>query len=85
MDALSAAVPLRIILDVQLTLIASPFYRRGSQPVREFGNASATLEISDGEITSAPGSPALDLYLIESAYANSVPWIHNLPLKINFA
>ena len=33
MDALSAAVPLRINLDVQLTLMASPLYRRASQPV----------------------------------------------------
>ena len=101
MDALSAAVPLRIDLDVQLTLMASSLYRllatrvgerfRTAEPAslfRKFVEASATIDISEDRIDVTLGRRAHNPHLIEAGYAdttNSIPWLDNRPLKINFA
>ena len=101
MDALSAAVPLRIDLDVQLTLMASALYRllanrlgdrfRTAEPAslfRKFVEASATVDISEERIAVTLGRRAHNPHLIQARYADSttpIPWLHNRALKINFA
>ena len=101
MDALSAAVPLRIDLDVQLTVLASALYRilaarvgerfRTAEPAslfRKFVEASATVDISDHQIVVTLGRRAHNPHLIEAGYSDSttaIPWLHNRALKINFA
>ncbi len=100
-DALSAAVPLRIDLDVQLTVMASGLYRllaarvgerfRSAEPAslfRKFVQATATVDISDHQIVVTLGRRANNPHLIEAGYsdsATSIPWLHNGALKINFA
>ena len=100
MNALSAAVPLRIDLDVQLTFMARALYRLLTAPVgehfrtaepanlfRKFVDASATAESNDDQIAVTLGRRAHNLYLIEAGYADSttsIPWIHNRPLNITF-
>ncbi len=101
MDALSAAVPLRIDFDLQLTLMASALYRRlarrlgprfhSAEPAtlfRRFVHAAATVDIGTEQITVTLGRRAHNPHLIEAGYANSstpIPWLHNLPLQIDFA
>ena len=101
MDALSAAVPLRIDLDLQLTLMASALYRllanrlgerfRTAEPAslfRKFAEASATVDINEDRIEVTLGRRAHNPHLIEAGYADSttsIPWLHNRALKINFA
>jgi len=101
MDALSAAVPLRIDLDVQLTLMASALYRllanrlgdrfRTAEPAslfRKFVEASATVDISEQRIEVTLGRRAHNPHLIQAGYADtttSIPWLDNRPLKITFA
>ncbi len=101
MDALSAAVPLRIDLDVQLTLMASALYRllanrlgdrfRTAEPAslfRKFAEASATIDINDERIEVKLGRRGHDPHLIEAGYGDSttsIPWLHNRAPKINFA
>ena len=101
LDALSAAVPLRIDLDVQLTLMASALYRllanrlgerfRSAEPAslfRKFVQASATLDIQPHQIEVTLGRRAHNPHLIEAGYADSttaIPWLHDRALKINFA
>ena len=101
MDALSAAVPLRIDLDLQLTLMASGLYRllanrlgdrfRSAEPAslfRKLVQASATVAISEDRIEVTFGRRAYNPHLIESGYGDSltaIPWLHNRDLKINFA
>lgn len=101
MDALSAAVPLRIDLDVQLTLMASALYRllanrlgerfRTAEPAslfRKFVQASATVDISEERIEVTIGRRSYNPELIKAGYNDSttaIPWLHNRALKINFA
>ena len=101
MDALSAAVPLRIDLDVQLTLMASALYRLlakrlgerflTAQPAslfRRFVEASATVDISTDRIAVTLGRRAHNPHLIEAGYADSstaIPWLQDRALKITFA
>ncbi len=101
LDALSAAVPLRIDLDVQLTVMASALYRllatragqrfRTAEPAtlfRKFVDASASVDISDHQIVVTLGRRAHNPHLIEAGYSDSttsIPWLHNRALKINFA
>ncbi|MCY4593916.1 MAG: hypothetical protein OXC19_03865, partial [Bryobacterales bacterium] len=98
---LSAAVPLRIDLDVQLTLMASALYRllanrlgdrfRTAEPAslfRKFAEASATIDINDERIEVKLGRRGHDPHLIEAGYGDSttsIPWLHNRAPKINFA
>ena len=69
MDALSAAVPMRIDLDVQLTLMASSLYRllgirvgqgfevaKARTIFRKLVNASAAIRITEDEIIVTPGA-----------------------------
>ena len=101
MDALSAAVPLRIELDVQLTLMASALYRllanrlderfRTAEPAslfRKFVQASATVDIGEDRIEVTIGRRSYNPELIKAGYNDSttaIPWLHNRALKINFA
>ena len=68
MDALSAAVPLKVQLDLQVTLMASTLYRilakrlgnemdiaRARTLLRKVVNAGATIEIKHGEIVVSLG------------------------------
>ena len=65
MDAFSAVMPMKIDVDVQLTVMASTFYRvlakrignrcenqKPVQLIRQFANASATVHITESEIVS---------------------------------
>ena len=101
MDALSAAVPLRIDLDVQLTLMASALYRllanrvggslRNAEPdklFRKFVEATATVDIGEKEIQVKLDRRSHNQHLIQARYGDTstaVPWPANRPLKITFA
>lgn len=100
MDALSAAVPLRIDLDVQLTLMASALYRllanrlderfQTAEPAslfRKFVQASATVDIGEDRIEVTIGRRSYNPELIKAGYNDSttaIPWLHNRALKISF-
>ena len=101
LDALSAAVPLRIDFDVQLTLMASALYRllanrlgqrfRNCEPDSLFHKcvqASATIDIQPHQIEVKFGRRAYNPHLIEAGYADSttaIPWLQDRALKITFA
>ena len=83
-DALSAAVPLRIDLDVPLTLMASALYRllanrlgarfrtaEAASLFRKFVEASATVDIHEERIEVTLGRRANNPHLIEAGYADS--------------
>ena len=56
--------------------------------LREFVEASASVDISDGRIEVALGRRVRNPHLIEAGSADStssVPWLHNHALKIKFA
>ena len=74
MDALSAVGPMKIDVDVQLTVMASTLYRilakrignrcenqKPAQLFRKFVNASATVEITESEIIVSYGRRALPI------------------------
>ena len=100
MDALSAAVPLKIQLDLQLTLMASALYRilgkrlgpetesaRARTLFRKFVNASATVDITPKEIVVTIGRRANNPLLLAAGYAEreqTIPWLDNWQLKIRF-
>ncbi|MCY4593410.1 MAG: hypothetical protein OXC19_01260 [Bryobacterales bacterium] len=84
MNALSAAVPLRIDLDVQRTLMASALFRllanrlgerfRPAEPAslfHKFVDASATVDISEDRIAVTLGRRARNPHLIEAGYTDS--------------
>ena len=101
MDALSAAVPLRIDLDVQLTLMASALYRRlanrlgerfrSAEPAslfRKLVQAPATVEIGAQRIEVTLGRRAYNPHLLAAGYGDAptpIPWLDNRALKIKFA
>ena len=100
MDALSAAIPLRINLDLQLTLMASALYRilacrlgkefEKAEPrtlFRRFVQAAATVTINQDEITVTFGRRTSNPYLIRAGYAEEalqIPWLDNRRLRIQF-
>ena len=100
MDALSAAIPLRINLDLQLTLMASALYRilacrlgtefEKAEPrtlFRKFVKASANVVITPDEITVTFGRRTNNSYLIRAGYDQEtlhIPWLNNRPLRIKF-
>ena len=100
MDALSAAVPMKIDLDVQLTLMASALYRilaiRAGDPFttakprtvfRHLVHASATVAITETEIVVTLGRRAHNPALIAAGYstvATPLPWLGNRSLQIKF-
>ncbi len=100
MDALSAAVPLKVHLDLQITLMASALYRilarrlgngmdnaRARTLFRKVVNASATIEIKPDEITVSLGRRANNPLLIAAGFADqqqTIPWLGNRRLRIRF-
>ncbi len=96
MDALSAAVPLRVNVDIQLTLMASALYRilanRAGREIkaakaqtifRKLVNASATVEITDHEIVVSLGRRANNPFLPAAGYGDirqKIPWLDNRTL-----
>ena len=96
LDALSAAVPTKIDLDVQLTLMASALYhllgRRFGQGhatstprtlFRKLVRASATVEITADAIVVKLGRRAHNPLLLNAGYADTpLPWLDNRTLRI---
>ena len=83
MDALSAAVPLKVHLDLQINLMASALYRilarrlgngmesaRARTLFRKVFNASATIENKPDEITVSLGRRANNPLLIVAGFAD---------------
>ena len=101
MDALSAAVPMRIDLDVQLTLMASSLYRilgirvgqgfevaKARTIFRKLVNASAAIRITEDEIIVTLGRRANDPLPLAARYAEiaePIPWPGNRTLRIRFS
>ena len=100
MDALSAAVPMKIDLDLQLSLMASGLYRllavrlgNGKQNAksrtlfRNFVKAPADITITDDCINVRLGRRANNPFLLNASYNETdiaVPWLENRRLRISF-
>ncbi len=100
MDALSAAVPLRVDFDIQLTLMASSLYRvlgaragngmETAKPKSIFRNlvrASAKIRITEDEIIVRMGRRTNNPLLLAARYGEieqKIPWLGNKTLKIRF-
>lgn len=100
MDALSAAVPMRIDLDLQLTLMASGLYRllavrigNGRQTAksrtlfRNFIKAPADISVDNDSITVRIGRRANNPFLLNASYDETdiaVPWLMGRRLRIDF-
>ena len=100
MDALSAAVPMRIDTDLQLTLMATSLYRllairigKGMQVARartlfqNFIDATATVAIRDAEVRVRFGRRAYNPILINAGFGDaacSIPWLENRALTLEF-
>ena len=100
MDALSAAVPMRIDTDLQLTLIASGLYRllanriaNGHQAskartlFRDFIDATATVNISDARIRVRFGRRAHNPLMLNAGFGDretTIPWLQGRALKLDF-
>ena len=100
MDALSAAVPMKVDLDVQLTVMASSLYRllgrrigngfevaKASTLFHKLVHASASIEITGSEITVSLGRRANNPLLLAAGYAEirePIPWLDNRTLHLRF-
>ena len=100
MDALSAAVPMKVDLDLQLTLMASTLYRLlalrlgGGQETantrslfRDFVKAAAEIRIEEGGIAVAIGRRANNPFLLNAGFAQMetpVPWLDGRTMRIQF-
>ena len=100
MDALSATVPLKIDLDLQLTLVADALYRilarRAENGIenahtrtlfRKLVNASAIINITEDEIIVSFARRASNPCLVAAMYhqrRQSISWLENRPLRIAF-
>ena len=100
MDALSASVPMKVNLDLQLTLMASALYRllaarigngfetaRAHTIFRKLIHSSADIQITPTEIIVKLGRRANNLQLIAAGYADyaePIPWLGNRTLVIRF-
>ena len=98
LDALSSAVPLRIEVDLQLTLMASSRYRllarriacgmEAAKPRTHFEKlvrTRANIQIRDDDIVVALPRPAHNAYLLAANYAKAayrIPWLENRRLRI---
>ncbi len=98
MDALSAAVPMKINVDVQLTVMASALYRilakrianrcenqKPAQLFRKFVNASATVEITESDIIVSYGRRAYNPFLADAGLfeaAERLPWLGGRTLRL---
>ncbi len=101
MDALSAAVPMKIDLDLQLTLMASTLYRllakrvgngfeiaQASTIFRKLVHSSASIDITPTEIVVSLARRAHNPLLLAADYAATrqpIPWLDNRTLKIRFS
>ncbi len=101
MDALWAAVPLKIDVDLQLTLMASALYRMLAHRIggnharsktrtllRDYVDAAATVTVSDAEIVVQLGRRANNGSLFFAGYremSEAIPWLRNQRLRIDFA
>ena len=100
MDALSAAIPMRINTDLQLTLMASGLYRilanrieNGQQAARartlfrNFIDATANVTVSKHAIRVRFGRRASNSMLVKAGFADTetrIPWLENRPLSLHF-
>ena len=100
MDALSAAVPMKVDLDLQLTLMANTLYRllavrlgngrqvsRARTLFRDFIKAAAEIRIGDNHVIVRIGRRANNPFLLNAGYGDmetTVPWLQNRTLKIEF-
>ncbi|MXW33019.1 MAG: transposase [Rhodothermaceae bacterium] len=101
MDALSATVPMKIHVDVQLTVIASLLYRLFGLRVQERWDVAETrsifrslipkrakIQLTEKEIVVAYPRRAHNPLLIGGGYDKTeqpIPWLGNKILKIKFA
>ena len=100
MDALSASVPLKIELDLQLTLMAETLYRLFAEHVaqghqlhyprtmfRKFVNATAKIAIDERFITVRFARRANNPFLVSNGFAEDsyvIPWLGNRRLRFTF-
>ena len=100
MDALSAAVPMKVDLDLQLTLMASTLYRllavrlgngrqesRARTLFRDFVKAAADITIEQDRVIVSFGRRANNPFLLNAGYAETdiaIPWLENRRLQIRF-
>ncbi len=100
MDALSAAVPLKIDIDLQLTVMAATLYRLLADRIghghqhqaprtlfRKFIHASADLTIDEHTITVQFGRRANNPFLVKQGFAEEqcrIPWLGNRLLRFAF-
>ena len=100
MDALSSAVAMKVDLDLQLTLMASSFYRlfgsrlgngyhkaKSRHIFRDFIDATATVQITEKNIIVRFQKRAHDPYLLAAQFDNvdiSIPWLHKKKLCFTF-
>lgn len=100
MDALSATVPMKIDLDLQLTLLASILYRRLGQRIgppyaaakartifRNFVHASAKVDLTPDQVVVRFGRRAHNPYLLAagvSAEHPPIPWLGDRRLHLQF-
>ncbi len=100
MDALSAAVPMKVDLDRQLTLMASSLYRllaarlgNGRETsntrslFRDFVRAAADICIREDGIDVVIGRRANNPFLLNAGFAQmatEVPWLDSRTLRIRF-
>ena len=100
MDALSTTVPMKVDLNLQLTLMASTLYRilavrvgaghemaKAHTLFRRFVNASASIAITKTEIIVTMGRRANNPLLIAAGFAvqrQPIPWLGDRRLRIRF-
>ena len=100
MDALSASVPLKIEVDLQLTLMAQTLYRLFAEHVghghqlqyprtvfRKFIHASAEIVIDERTVTVRFGRRANNPYLVKNGFSEShfvIPWLGHRQLRFAF-
>ena len=100
MDALSAAVPMKVDLDLQLTLMAGTLYRllavrlgNGRQDskartmFRDFVRAAAEIAIEEDRIIVRIGRRANNPFLLSAGYGETdvaIPWLGSRRMQIQF-
>lgn len=101
MDALSSAVPMRINVDVQLTVMASVLYRlmgirvgQGYEKAeartiyRDLMRHTGKVTITQNEILVQLRARAKDNYLVNAGYPElrqNIPWLDNKTLRVQFS
>ena len=100
MDALSAAVPMKVDLDLQLTLMAGTLYRllavrlgngrqesRARTLFRDFVKASAEIAVERDRTVVRIGRRANNPFLLNAGYGETdvaIPWLEGRRLQIRF-